>query len=125
MNASTMALRGYAENATSIRSDRRGEYEVFAQVTQRLRAAAVSAKTDFPRYVDALHDNRRLWTALAVEVADQKNDLPDDLRARIFYLAEFTIQQTTKVLSEKASVMPLLEINVAVMRGLKANGGPA
>lgn len=124
MNASSAALRGYAEHATSIQSDRRGEYEVFAKVTHRLRDAATKAKTEFPRYAEALHDNQRLWITLSVDVADPENALPSSLKERILYLTEFTRQHTLKILAENASVMPLLEINVAVMRGLKGEGGP-
>ena len=45
--------------------------------------------------------------------------LPDDLRARIFYLAEFTDQHTRKVLNGRDTAGPLIEINTAIMRGLR------
>ncbi len=122
MNASMAAIRGYGANATSTQSDRRGEYDTFARVTKRLRDAAMTEKTHYPRYVEALSDNQRLWTVLMVDVADDDNDLPEDLRARIAYLADFTRVHTRKILKEKASVVPLLEINIAVMRGLKGDG---
>ncbi len=122
MNATSQALRGYAENAISTRNARRAEYDAVARITQRLRDAAVKAKTDFPAYAEALHLNQRLWAALVVDVADTNNGLPDELKARIIYLAEFTQHHTRKILREKASVMPLLEINMAVLRGLKKEG---
>ncbi|MEM6939031.1 MAG: flagellar biosynthesis regulator FlaF [Pseudomonadota bacterium] len=122
MNASAAAIRGYGANATSTQSDRRGEYETFARVTKRLRDAAMSAKEHYPLYVEALSDNQRLWTALAVDVADKENGLPDSLKARILFLADFTRVHTQDVLTKNASVVPLLEINIAVMRGLKGDG---
>lgn len=115
-------MRGYAENAVSTRNGRRAEYETIARVTQKLRDTAVKSKTDFPGYVEALHLNQKLWTALVVDVADAANPLPDELKARIIYLAEFTQHQTRKILREGASIMPLLEINMAVLRGLKKEG---
>ena len=69
--------------------------------------------------VTAIHENRRLWTILAGDVADDGNTLPEQLRAQIFYLAEFTGQHSAKVLSGKAGVEILIEINMAVMRGLR------
>lgn len=123
MAVSSAAIRGYAENALSTRSDRRSEYDVFAKVTRRLRDAAQTAKSDFPKYAEALHDNQRLWTALSVDVLATGNALPDPIKARILYLAEFTRVHSQKVLSEHAPVLPLLEINVAVMRGLKSEKG--
>jgi flagellar protein FlaF len=122
VNATSQALRGYAENAVSTRNGRRAEYEAIARVTQNLRDTAVKSKTDFPKYAEALHMNQKLWTALVVDIADAKNLLPDALKARIIYLAEFTRHHTRKILREKASVMPLLEINMAVLRGLKKEG---
>lgn len=67
----------------------------------------------------ALHDNRRLWTLLATSVADSKNELPQPLRAQIFYLAEFTLQHSQKVLEGNASAQILIDINTSVMRGLR------
>ncbi len=122
MDATSLAQRGYAENATSTRNERRSEYDVFARVTQGMRDAATKAKSNFPAYAAALDLNRRLWTALVVDVADPANPIPADLKARIVYLSEFTQQHTRKILRDGASVLPLLEINMAVMRGLKSEG---
>ena len=122
MNATSQALRGYADNSVSTRSDRRAEYDIIARVTQDLRNCAVQKKTNFAAFAEALHTNQRLWTALVVDIADAENPLPAQLKARIVYLAEFTSQHTGKVLRENASVMPLLEINMAVLRGLKTEG---
>lgn len=119
----SQALKGYAEHAKSTRSGRRAEYEVIAKVTQQLRDRAVDAKQNFPAYADALHTNQRLWTALVVDVVDGDNPLPDELKARIVYLADFTRHHTRRILRDKASVLPLLEINMAVLRGLKQEGG--
>ena len=62
---------------------------------------------------------------MATQVADAKNALPQGLRAQIFYLAEFTLQHSRKALSGGASVRPLIEINTAVMRGLRGEGQAA
>lgn len=122
MSVTSQALRGYAESAVSTKNGRRAEYEAVSRITQRLRNSALKSKTDFPAYAEALHLNQRLWAALVVDIADPKNPLPRELKARIIYLAEFTQHHTRKILREKASVMPLLEINMAVMRGLKKEG---
>ena len=122
MSATSQALRGYAKNAVSTRSDRRAEYEVSGRVTQELRDSALNQKADFPAFVGALHKNQRLWTALVVDIMDVKNPIPNELKARIVYLAEFTNHHSRQVLKKKASIMPLLEINMAVLRGLKKEG---
>ncbi len=49
--------------------------------------------------------------------------LPAALRARLFYLYEFTARHSRAVLDGKASVEVLVDINTAVMRGLRGEGG--
>lgn len=117
MNAYVQAQRAYAPTFAPTRSDRKVEYDVIARITARLRAAI--AKNEFPRLVEALHENNALWRTLAVDVADPANALPESLRARIFYLAEFTDVQTKKVLRNGETAVPLLEVNMAILRGLK------
>ena len=122
MNVQTLAQRAYAENATSTRTDRATEYDLFARVTHRIKAAAEAGPKAYPQLVEALYDNRRLWTTLAVDVADASNKLPQELRAQIFYLSEFVQLHTGQVLARKARLAPLLEVNAAIMRGLSGRG---
>ncbi|AUC53580.1 flagellar biosynthesis regulator FlhF [Sagittula sp. P11] len=118
MNVQTQALRAYAQNARTTQTPRGTEYELIARVTHRIKAAAEAGPMAYPKLVEALSDNQRLWTTLAIDVADDGNALPQDLRARIFYLAEFVQQQTSKVLTRKGRITPLLEINAAILKGL-------
>lgn len=121
MNAAELAKRAYAPTAAPVKSERSVEFEVIARITARLKAAIESDQ--FPKIVEALHENRKLWRTLAINVADCENGLPEELRARLFYLAEFTSHHTGKVLTRNATAIPLLEVNTAILRGLK--GGRA
>jgi flagellar protein FlaF len=96
------------------------EYDAVARITHRLRSEAMKGPEGFPDLVKALHDNKTLWNIFAVDVADADNQLPRELKAQIFYLAEFTSQHTTKVLARQANVAPLLEINSAILQGLRS-----
>lgn len=120
MNATQQAQTAYGTNAHTIGTPRGTEYEAFALITGRLKTSAAAGPSRFNDLAGALHDNRRLWTILASDVADNDNGLPRDLRARIVYLAEFTRIHSGKVLSGKAAADPLIEINTAIMRGLRA-----
>lgn len=120
MNAQFTAQRAYAQTAGSLRTPRGQEYDAFARVTHQM-IATQSAGTMAP-LAAALHRNRRLWTLLASDVADPANQLPADLRAQVFYLAEFTSQHSRKVLRGAATIGPLIEINRAIMRGLHPQG---
>ncbi|WP_170771591.1 flagellar biosynthesis regulator FlaF [Ruegeria conchae] len=123
MTPQTLAQRAYAQSAAPTRTPRDTEYEAISKITHRLKSAAARRETDFSAFVQALHENRRLWSVLATDVADADNALPNNLRARIFYLAEFTEQHSSQVLGNKATVEPLLEINMAVLRGLRQMRG--
>ncbi|TNC51556.1 flagellar biosynthesis regulator FlaF [Rubellimicrobium rubrum] len=124
MNAMQQARNAYAGPQSPIRTPRQTEHQVFSTVTARL-AAAAQRPEDFSGTVAALHDNRRLWTFVAAQVAGKDNALPQDLRARLFYLAEFTDHHTNRVLNREADLQPLIDINTAVMRGLGAMPAPA
>ncbi|WP_158965698.1 flagellar biosynthesis regulator FlaF [Chachezhania sediminis] len=124
MNAQNLAQRGYTKAAASTRTPRGIEYEALARITHRLRQADAQGSNNFPKLAQALHDNGKLWDLFAIDVADPGNNLPADLRARIFYLAEFTREHTSKVLARKANITPLLDINTAIMRGLRGDLTP-
>jgi len=119
VNAHKAAQQAYASSASPHRTSRGTEYEVFSRITRRLHGAIQTTPLNFSELVQALHENRELWTLLAADVADKDNKLPAPLRAQIFYLAEFTNHHTRQVLSQDATADVLIEINTAVMRGLR------
>jgi flagellar protein FlaF len=122
MNAAELARSAYSSTKSTILTDRGTEYAVFARITQNIKAASNRGSTGFPALVAALHENRSLWSILANDVADNDNQLPQQLRARIFYLAEFTNIQTQKILAGTASADALIDVNTSVMRGLRSIG---
>ena len=122
MNALDLARTAYASPGTPARTLRGIEYDVFARVTHRLKASLAKDHKDFALLARALHENRQLWTTLASDVAEPGNQLPDALRAQLFYLYEFTEQHSAKVLDGVASAEVLIDINTAVMRGLRSEG---
>ncbi len=121
MSAAQMASAAYKTNMAPIRTDRSIELDAFSNVTHRLSKFA--DRRNFVAFVNALHDNRRLWTLIAADVADSSNGLPGELRARIFYLAEFTDRHTSRILAGDGDVAVLIDINTAIMRGLRQSGG--
>jgi len=115
MNAYAQAHSAYA-TLSPVRSDRANELEAFQRVTALLRGADSHQKL-----VTALHKNRDLWSILAAEVARADNPLPAQLRAQIFYLAEFTVHQSRKVLNKDASVDALIDVNNSMIAGLSGS----
>jgi flagellar biosynthesis activator protein FlaF len=115
----------YAQREAPTRSLRSIEYDLLAQTTHRLKAAWARRTQDFPGLAAAMADNQQLWLTLAADVSDPENSLPATLRARLFYLYEFTVRHSRAVLDGNASVEVLTDINTAVMRGLRGQGGDA
>ena len=118
MNALSHARNAYSASATPIRTAGKLEYEAVARITRKLQSAVKLGRPGFGALVEALHDNKKLWTIFAIDVADSNNQLPSELRANLFYLAEFTNQHTSKVLARQATAQPLIEINMSILRGL-------
>lgn len=123
MNALNMVKTAYTTAQSPIRTPRSTEYEAFAHITHRLKDASKKGRGSFASLAEAIHANRRLWTLLAGDVADSGNGLPRQLRAQIFYLAEFTNHHSTLVLTGKGDVDVLVEINTSIMRGLRSQAG--
>lgn len=119
MTALDQARAAYGTSARAIRTPRDTEHAALARVTHSLRQARDNAARSFPDLVRAVHDNRTLWTIFAADLAGVGNGLPADLRGRLINLARFVDAHSVKVLNGKDGVDVLVDINVAVMRGLR------
>ncbi len=126
MTVHALAQTTYGATARTIKTPRDIEYDLLARITgQMQKAIADTGPARFPSLAAAMHENRRLWSAFAVDLADAGNGFPQQLRARLFYLAQFVMQHTDKVLSGSAKAEVLVDINLAVMRGLRGQGAGA
>ncbi|MFN4129993.1 MAG: flagellar biosynthesis regulator FlaF [Paracoccaceae bacterium] len=123
MNALIHPKTGYSRPDASLRPMRSIEYEALARATQKLSATWQNRKTDFPALAQALSDNLGLWSTLAADVVSPGNALPSALRAQLFYLYEFSEVHTRRVLDGNAAVDVLIDVNTAIMRGLRGQGG--
>lgn len=120
MNEAYLAENGYANSTRSTASNRGVEYQVFARITRQLAYDDKKAADYHPKLSEALHNNLKLWTLLATDVANDNNELPAELRSSLFYLAEFTRQHTAKIYAGEANTKVLVDINTMIMRGLRS-----
>jgi len=119
MYPNTLARSGYA--AAPIRTDRGTEYAVFAQVTRRLKSVDETDRSAFATLAAAVVDNQRLWSTLSEDLMGDDNALPIALRGQLISLAEFVRRHSMQVLGGRASVAPLIDINTAIMKGLRGD----
>lgn len=124
MTARDQAQAAYGASFHVTRTLRETEFEVLARVTRQLRSAA-EPNVDFGNLASAIHDNRSLWSIFATDLLLPGNRLPEDLRGRLLYLARFVEDHSSKVLRKTAPIDALVEINTAVMRGLRPPGSEA
>lgn len=122
MNVIEQARQAYAPTQVAVRTAQSIEVQLISQITARMKRAQNTQPVNFPALTSALHDNRRMWYTMAADVADKNNALPRELRAQIFYLAEFTDHHSKRVLKGETDATALIDINTAVMRGLNAQG---
>ncbi|MGL4415016.1 flagellar biosynthesis regulator FlaF [Roseinatronobacter monicus] len=118
MNAHTLANAAYGQPNTAQKTPRSAEYDVIARITSRLRTAVESSPQNFAHVAQAMYENRRLWTELASDLSGSGNGLPDTLRLQLLQLAAFTLRHTDEVLAGRAEAAVLVDVNLAIMRGL-------
>lgn len=117
MNPAPFRNTRFQFGADHMRSDRDNEYMIVSRVTRLLQGALETG--DVNDIIRAGHANTELWIALASDLASSGNTLPDQLKANLISLAIFSIKHGHRVLSEDASLQPLLDINLHIMKGLR------
>lgn len=117
LNAVT-PLKDYGHyGSAGVRTERETEYEAFSQVTRMLRGTG-QTRLD-PDQVLAIHKNNELWAILATDLAQPGNLLAGEIKAGLVSLAGFAIRQGHAVLNGTGRIEPLIEVNVAIMKGLR------
>ncbi|MFW8633974.1 flagellar biosynthesis regulator FlaF [Cribrihabitans pelagius] len=120
MNALLKAKSAYSAGTAPTRTAKNLEYDALARITRRMIDAANKGRDSFTELAQVLHENRRLWSIFETDLLSQDNQLPLELKGNLLSLAAFTREHTSKVLSRKDTVRPLVEINMAIMRGLRS-----
>ena len=118
MSAHALTQNAYGDATRAMGSPRNVEYQVFSQITGQLNRANAEGRP-FAELAQALHENLELWTIIVTDVTNAGNGLPVALRGQLADLSKFTRSHTQKVLRQEADAAILIEINTAVMRGLR------
>jgi flagellar biosynthesis activator protein FlaF len=119
-----MSLAAYQTAQKRVETPRELEYRLFAQVTRALVEIEHLPRTEIARRMDVLDWNRRVWSFMANECADDTNQLPDQLRASIISLSIFIGRHSSEVMQKNAEIEPLIDINRMIMQGLAGQIDP-
>jgi len=113
-----MTLKAYQNTQRVTEDPRATEYRLFGQVTGALIDAQKREIKGGP-LAEAVDWNRTLWRTLAADCMDERNQLPQDLRAKIVSLSLWIAKYSRSVTREGASLDPLIQVNRTIMQGLK------
>jgi flagellar protein FlaF len=113
-----MTVKAYQSTQRVTEDPRSMEYRLFGQVTGALidvRKSGVRGGA----LAEALDWNRRMWRTLASDCMDERNRLPEGVRAQIISLSLWITKYSKRVMREGAPVDPLIEVNRTIMQGLQ------
>jgi flagellar protein FlaF len=113
-----MTLQAYQTTQRITEDSRTTEYRLFGQVTGALIDVQKAGQNGSP-LVEAIDWNKRLWRTLAADCMDERNQLPQDVRAKIVSLSLWIAKYSRQVTRNGASLDPLIEVNRTIMQGLK------
>jgi flagellar protein FlaF len=120
MDVAAKAANGYRAVQLQTESPRSIEAKLFAEITAGLMRARRAGKSGFNELVTALHRNRMLWDALLADLALESNALPTPLKAQLIQLGHFVREFTGRVLRGEEDVEALIDVNNAILEGLRA-----
>lgn len=113
-----MTLKAYQNTQRIVEDPRQTEYRLFGQVTGALMDAQKQGMKGGP-LAETLDWNRKLWRTLAADCLDDRNQLPQEVRANIVSLSLWVTKYTKQVTRQGAPLDPLITINRTIMEGLR------
>lgn len=113
-----MTLKAYQSTQRIAENPRETEYRLFGQVTGALITAQRSNLSGGP-LAETVDWNRKLWRMLAADCLDDRNQLPEQLRANIVSISLFVTRYSKDVTRKGAPLDPLIDINRSIMQGLQ------
>jgi len=113
-----MSIQAYQQAAVRAESPRETEWRAFSVATAALLRAEEAGLSAAGIVGEALYQNRRLWSTLALDCAQDGNALPAPVRAQIISLALWVDKHSTKVAKGEAAIGDLIAVNRSIMEGL-------
>ncbi|UXU75356.1 MULTISPECIES: flagellar biosynthesis regulator FlaF [unclassified Paracoccus (in: a-proteobacteria)] len=113
------AADAFRDANSGIGTYREIEYKVIAGITRELQTAI--RQDDRLLLVKAIDANNRLWSRFQDDLLAAGNRLPQDLKISLLSLARFSLRHGSLVFDGVADADVLVDINLAIMKGLRGN----
>ncbi len=117
------ALEAYRSISKNSQEPRELEASLLLKAAAKLQKIKDNWDLDKPELTEALYYNRRLWTIFAGAMAEEDNQLPQQIKNNIASLAVFimthTLQTQSQPAAEKLNV--LININREIAAGLNSS----
>lgn len=114
-----MGISAYQRTRAFAEPPRSMEHRLLGQVTGALIEAERNGKKG-AALMDVLHWNRQVWATFGATCADAANRLPPNLRGSIISLSLWVDRHSSEIVSGRAELADLIEVNRLVMDGLAA-----
>jgi flagellar protein FlaF len=111
-----MLANPYAEAIAQTESPREREYRLLARANRLLVEA--KDKGDLATLYRAVLYNRQIWNTFLIDLTDQGNTLPTELKAALISIGIWVEKFSEPVCDGKESVDDLIEVNRTIMEGL-------
>lgn len=117
-----MPFKERAYGSPALKGARDVEYDAFSRVTRMLKLAPRDCAGEAT--ITAVTRNNELWTLLATDLAGPANALGDQVKAGLLSLAIFSLKHGQAVLCGRGTTDALIDVNLAVMKGLRGEALP-
>lgn len=114
-----MSISKYKAVQAQTENPRQTEYRLFAEVTKAMIAVKDQGLREAEFY-KAVDWNRRLWLALQMDLSQENNQFPDELKARIISIAIWVDRHSRRALKGEATIDSMIAVNRTIMEGLAA-----
>ena len=114
-----LAYKAYGEVTSRTANTGQIEYALFQDITQALKNVDEVETPQPAVWADAIDRNLKLWQILSTDLVSDANELDPVLKRNLIALAESVRQISYHVLSRKAEIIELVEINEIIMQGLE------
>lgn len=119
----------YAKNAQATGNPRELEAQLLLRAAARLQAVKDADTKADQDVVSAIRYNRRLWLVFAGSLGRPENQLPVAIKQNVANLANFVINHSMKLESDKDGALGrvgvLININREIAAGLRATAAAA